>query len=302
MSDMNDLNDLYLFMQVVDAGGFSAAERQTGIPKSRLSRRIATLETRLGVRLIQRSAHNFHVTDVGERVYQHACTIADEAQAVLATVGETLTEPAGLIRISSSLLTGELSLGGWLGDFMCLYPKVRISLDLSNRYVDLLAERFDLAIRFASAPLASADMVARPLGDSAMVLVASPSLLAQYGEPTGLDDLERFPTLAQGSFESVRPWVFRQEDGSSIMHYPRPKFVTDNILTLREAALRGAGLIQLPLDACIDALREGALTRLLSVVESVGSTVYAIYPSRRGMTSAVRMLIAFLEERFRTVV
>lgn len=297
---MEDLDDLYLFMRVIDAGGFSAAERSTGIPKSRLSRRIAALETRLGVRLIQRSAHSFHATAIGESVYRHARAIADEAEAVRATVSQTLAEPSGLIRVSSSLLTGELLLSGWLADFMNLYPKVRISLDLSNRYVDLLEERIDLAIRFSSMPLDSADIVARPIGQAGMVLVASPSFLAAHGEPDALEDLGRFPALAQGSLEAIRPWVFKDASGARLMHQPQARFITDNILALREAALRGAGLVQLPTDACKDALRDGSLRILLPQLESVGATVYAIYPSRRGMTSAVRTLISYLEERFQS--
>lgn len=295
---MEDLDDLYLFMRVIDAGGFSAAERSTGIPKSRLSRRIAALEARLGVRLIQRSAHSFHATAIGESVYRHARAIADEAEALRATVSQTLAEPSGLIRVSSSLLTGELTLSGWLADFMNLYPKVRISLDLSNRYVDLLEERIDLAIRFSSMPLDSADIVARPIGQAGMALVASPSFLAAHGEPDALEDLGRFSALAQGSLGAIRPWIFKDANGVRLMHQPQARFISDNILALREAALRGAGLVQLPTDACKDALRDGSLRVLLPQLESVGATVYAIYPSRRGMTSAVRTLISYLEERF----
>jgi DNA-binding transcriptional LysR family regulator len=296
---MDDLNDLTLFLHVVDAGGFSAAERSTGIPKSRLSRRIAALETRLGVRLVQRSSHSFHVTDIGEQVYRHARVIEDEAEAVRATVSETLAEPTGLIRVSSSLLTGELQLAGWLADFMSRYPKVKISLDLSNRYVDLLTERIDLAIRFSSSPLEAADIVARPIGRGRMVLAASPSFIATHGEPASPADLHRFPALAQGSLETVRPWIFTSETGESIVHDPQPRFVTDNFIALLHAVLRGTGIVQLPLEACRDALRTGELRELLAKFAPPCSTLYAVYPSRRGMTSAVRTLIAYLEERYR---
>lgn len=297
---MEDLNDLMLFLQVADAGGFSAAERSTGIPKSRLSRRVAALEANLGVRLVQRSSHHFHLTDIGEQVCRHARTIADEAETVRATVSETLAEPSGLIRVSSSLLTGELHLAGWLADFMGMHPKVRISLDLSNRYVDLLAERFDLAIRFSGAPLDAAEVVARPIGRGRMVLVASPTLIDAHGEPASPSDLHRFPALAQGSVDNVRSWIFSSE-GRTLVHEPQPRFVTDNLLALRQAALRGAGIVQMPLEACSDALRAGSLRELLPNFAPQGSTLYAVYPSRRGITSAVRMLIAYLEERYRAI-
>lgn len=295
---IDDLNDLYLFGRVVEAGGFAAAERQTGIPKSRLSRRVAALERQLDVRLIQRSAKTFAVTEIGRSVYQHARRVTDEAEALSATIGDVLNEPSGLIRVSASIFTGESVLGGWLAQFQVEHPRVRISLDLSNRFVDLISERIDLAIRYSSMPLPSADVVARQLGSSRMVLVGSRALLAKLGQPRDVTDLQRFPALAQGSLEAVRPWSFIAPDGSEIIHRPTPVFVTNNILALREAALNGAGLIQLPFDACRDALAAGALQLVLEELPSVNTPVYALYPSRRGMTAGVRTLLAFLERRF----
>jgi DNA-binding transcriptional LysR family regulator len=297
---IEDINDLYLFARVVEAGGFAAAERDTGIPKSRLSRRIARLEKQLGVRLIHRSAHAFSVTDAGHGVYRHARAIADQAQAAVATVAETLNEPSGLVRISTSTLTAELHLAGWLGEFISRYPKVRVALELSNRFVDLLSEGVDLAIRFSTAPLGSADIVARQLGVSRMALVASPALVAKHGTPAELSDLPKLPALGQGTLESIRPWVFKAPDGSVITHHPEARFVVDNIIALREAAIQGAGIIQLPWDACRDAVARGELRVLLEQYPSVGTGIYCIYPSRVGMPAAVRVLVNFLEERYRT--
>lgn len=298
---IDDLNDLYLFARVVEAGGFAAAERDTGIPKSRLSRRIAALEKQLGVRLIHRSAHAFNVTDVGQSVYKHARAMADEAQSAIATVADSLNEPSGLVRMSSSILTAELYLAGWLGEFMSRYPKVRVSLELSNRFVDLLAERIDLAIRFSTEPLASADVVARPLGLSRMVLVASADLLEKYGTPAEIADLANLPALGQGTLEAVRPWSFRGPHGEVVLHHPEPRLVVENIIALREAALRGGGVIQLPWDVCKAHIERGELRVLLEKYPSIGTGVYGIYPSRVGMPAAVRALLSFLEERFRSV-
>lgn len=297
---MDSLDDLMAFLRVADAGGFSAAERSTGIPKSRLSRRIAALERQLGVRLVQRSSHAFHLTDVGERVYRHARAMADEADAVRAAVSEALAEPSGLIRVSSSLLQGELFLAGWLADFMALYPKLRVSLELSNHYVDLLAERIDLAIRVAGAPLAAEDVVARPIGTGKMVLVASPVVVERHGLPRSPADLHHFPLVAQGNAETVRPWAFGDAGGRETVYLPPARFVSNNLLALRAAVLAGVGAAQIPLEACRDALRSGALVELLPERAPPVSTVYAVYPSRRGLAFAVRTLIDFLEERFRS--
>ena len=294
-----DLNDLFLFGRVVEAGGFAAAERQTGIPKSRLSRRVAALERQLNVRLIQRTAQHFQVTEVGQSVYQHARRIADEAEAVRATVGDALNEPSGLIRVSASVFTGESVMAAWLAEFVRRYPRVHIALNLSNHFVNLFTERIDLAIRYSSNPLPSEDVVARPLGASRSVLVASPSLIAAHGEPKDMADLSRMPALGQGTLEAVRPWAFKSADGSTVFHPPQPTIVIDNILALREAAIAGAGLIQLPLEACSDALAAGKLSVVLGSLESEATPVYAIYPSRRGVPLGVRVLLEFLEERFR---
>jgi DNA-binding transcriptional LysR family regulator len=295
---MEDLNDLLLFARVVEAGGFSAAERQTGIPKSRLSRRVAALEEQLGVRLLQRSAQRVHVTEIGERVYQHARGMADEAEAVRAVVGDALAEPSGTLRVSASPLAGELFLNRWLAEFSLRHPRLRVQLDLSNRFVDLLAERVDLALRYAALPLPSSDLVARRVGASKMVLVASPTLAARHPEPQDLDDLVDWPSLGQGSFESVRPWLFEGELGETLVHHPRPSFVSDNLLALRDAALCGAGVAQLPLLACEQALTSGALQRLLPRLPSAATPAYVIYPSRRGLAPAIKQLIAFLEQHF----
>jgi DNA-binding transcriptional LysR family regulator len=187
-------------------------------------------------------------------------------------------------------------------EFMVLHPKVRVCLDLSNRFVDLVAERFDLAIRYASMPLPSADIVARMLGTSRMVMVGSPALLAAHGEPAEIADLERFPALAQGTFEAIRPWAFKGPDGAAVLHHPHPRFVSDNVMALRDAAVCGIGLAQLPLDACQEALGNGDLKLLLEHRESIGTPLYAMYPSRHGMPSGVRALLTFLEERFRAVI
>lgn len=296
---MENLDDLIAFLHVVDAGGFSPAERSTGIPKSRLSRRVSALEQSLGVRLVLRSSHAFHLTDIGEQVYRHARSIADEVESVRAVVSETMAEPGGVVRVSASLLSGELHLARWLAEFMALHPKVTVSLDLSNRFVDLVTEHIDLALRYSGAPLASEDVVARAIGTGRMVLIASPSLIAAHGIPRSLSELYRIPALAQGNLESVRPWIFRGEDGRDVTYMPQPRFVSDSLLALREAALAGIGALQMPFEACTEALQTGTLLELLPELAPPASTLYAIYPSRR-ITSAVRMLVAFLEEKIKS--
>lgn len=294
---MQDLNDLTLFARVVEAGGYSAAERLTGIPKSRLSRRVQALEAELGVRLIQRTANRFFVTEAGDRVHRHAQAIAREAEALVASVAETMDEPAGLVRLSAAPLAGEMWLAAWLAEFLCRYPRVQIALSLSNRHVDLLAERFDLALRFSSTPLADADVVARRIGQGRMVLVASPGALARHGPPATVADLREWPAVVLGSLERPRPWSFLDEAGEPVVSTPAPRMVVNNVVAAREAVKAGAGVAQLPLAACQEALADGSLCALLPERAPVPTPLYAMYPSRHGMSTAVRVLLAFLEAR-----
>jgi DNA-binding transcriptional LysR family regulator len=126
-------------------------------------------------------------------------------------------------------------------------------------------------------------------------------LLAKHGAPVDLVDLARLPAIGQGTLESVRPWTFKAPDGSAMVHHPEPRLVIENIIALREAAIHGAGVIQLPWDACKTALERGELCPVLEQYLSIGVSVYCVYPTRSGMPAAVRVLLSFLEERFRTV-
>lgn len=296
---MHDLNDLTLFARVVEAGGYSAAERLTGIPKSRLSRRVQALEAELGVRLIQRTANRFFVTEAGERVHRHAQAIAREAEALTASVADTMDEPAGVVRLSAAPLAGEMWLATWLAEFAGRYPRVQIALSLSNRHVDLLAERVDLALRFSSTPLADADVVARRIGQGRMVLVASPGALAGRNPPATVADLHDWPAVVLGSLERPRPWSFRDATGEPVVMTPAPRIVVNNVVAAREAVKAGAGVAQLPLAACQQELADGSLCALLPERAPMPTPLYAMYPSRHGMSTAVRVLLAFLEARCR---
>jgi DNA-binding transcriptional LysR family regulator len=289
---MAKLDDLDLFARVVEAGGFAAAERATGIPKSRLSRRVSALETRLGGRLIERSAHSFAVTPVGQVVYRHALAMLGEAEAAEAAVTEAMGEPAGLVRISAALMTGELILAAMLADFAKLHPKVRIALSLSDRFVDLTVERFDLAIRASSAPLANSDLVARRVWESGFLTVASPEYLARAGMPDSPAALSKHDCLGLGTLDTVRRWFFQGAEFAI-----EPRFRIDNLVALAQAAVRGLGLAQVPDYTCHRELAAGTLVRVLEEWELPPSSVYAVYPSRRGLTAATRAVLDYLAER-----
>lgn len=295
---MKRFDDLYLFTRVVESGGFSAAERATGIPKSRLSRRIAELETQLGTRLLQRSSHRVSVTPVGEAVYRHARDMADATAAIEALVGAARSEPAGVLRVGTSPLLAETLLAAWLAEFADAHPKLRIELDLSNTYVDLIEQRIDVAIRATTGPLPSREVVARHLAVSPRVLVGSPALLSRVGQPATPADLENLPCIGQGTLARSRDWVLQDARGHRLALPVRPRFAADNIVALREAAIAGLGLALLPQHCCHAALADGRLRTVLPGWKPEPADLHALYPSRAGVPPSVKALVAFLRERF----
>jgi DNA-binding transcriptional LysR family regulator len=289
------LDDLLLFLQIADAGGFSAAERRTGIPKSRLSRRLATLEAALGVRLLHRSAQSFGLTGLGEEIARHAREAAAQVERITQLSQDSLVEPNGVVHLHTSVLIGETTLPPLLAEFSRRYPRVRVQLTLSNRFVDLIEERLDLVIRAAATPLASADVIARPLASTASVIVAHPALL-EAGLPDSLDALANRPCLAQGTLLAPRPWQFIDAHGATLDWPVSPVIAVDNLLALRELALGGAGFAQLPIHLCEAALADGRLVRVLDTLCPRPATLYVMYQSRHGMSSAVRALLDFLQQ------
>src|SRR6201993_2177745 len=193
---MEDLNDIYFFASVAQYGGFSAAARRIGIEKTRLSRRIAALEKRLGVRLLQRTTRSLAMTEAGLRFFERCIATVDGAQAAYDSVAELRREPAGLVRLSSPVLLTQRCLAHALPDYMRAHPKVSIFVEPTDRTVNVIEERFDIAIRATPVIEDVAGLVAKHLGDSQRVLVVSRAFLDRYGRPENPVDLPKFDTVA----------------------------------------------------------------------------------------------------------
>ena len=210
---MHDLNDLYYFAMVVDHGGFAAAERALGIPKSRLSRRISQLETDLGVRLLQRSTRRFAVTDVGTSVHRHAQTMLAEAQAAREVVDRLSAEPRGVVRASVPVSLAQMQLPKLLPKFLEQYPKVRLQLNISNRRVDIINEGYDVALRVRSRLDDDGSLVMRSFGQVQELLVASPKYLDRAGRPKDPEELTQHVTLSISEDEARQRWELHGPEG-----------------------------------------------------------------------------------------
>ncbi len=180
-----DLNELYYFAQVVEHGGFAPAGRALGIPKSKLSRRVALLEERLGTRLLQRSTRSFAVTEVGQRYYQHCRAMLIEAEAAEESAALAHAEPCGVVRVSCPVALLAARVGGMLGEFMRRYPQVELLVDETNRRVDVVGEGLDLAIRVRPPPLQDSELVLRTLAERRQCLVAAPRCCSAWARPPG---------------------------------------------------------------------------------------------------------------------
>ena len=199
-----DLNDLRFFAAVVEHGGFSAASRALGVPKSRLSKRVALLEERLGVRLLQRTTRRFAVTEVGERFLTHCRAMLEEAQAAQDVVDELRAEPRGIVRVSCPTALVQTVISHVLPDFLAGFPKVQVRVLATNRRVDIINEGIDIAIRVRTKLDTDAALVSRGFGQSRVLLAANPQFLDEHGRPTVPQDLEKLPLLSQAEHDGAQ--------------------------------------------------------------------------------------------------
>lgn len=290
---MQDLNDLYYFVQVVDHGGFAAAARVTGLQKSKLSRRIQQLEDRLGVRLLNRSSRRFSVTELGRDYYDRCLAMLVEAEAADQVIARMRAEPRGVIRLSCPVALINFQFGALFARFLAAYPAVDIQLESTNRRVDVIAEGFDIAIRVRFPPLEPTDLVIRRLDTSVQCLVASPALVAgrTISSPA---DLTELPSVTLGWVQRDHQWQLEHADGRTASVGHRPRLVTDDMAALRDAALEGVGVVQLPTMMVWRQVEAGELVHVLPDWRPRAGIVHAVFPSRRGLLPSVRTLLDFL--------
>ncbi len=295
---MQDLNNLYYYVQIVDHKGLAPAGRALGIPKSTLSRKLAMLEEDLGVRLIHRSTRQFAVTDIGQTYYEHCKAMLIEAEAAQAAIDMTRAEPRGVIRLSCPVALLQVNVACMIADFMTLYPQVIVQVDATNRRVDPVAEAIDIAIRVRPPPIQDSDLVMRVLSDRSQCLVASSALVGRFGMPAAPADLENWPSLGLGQPQQQFAWtLFGPESAQAIVHHT-PRLITTDMITLRIAAMAGVGIVQLPTLMVCDQLADGTLVRPLPDWRPRREIIHAVFSSRRGQIPSVRALIDYLVKRF----
>jgi DNA-binding transcriptional LysR family regulator len=289
---------LYYFVQVVEHQGFAPAGRALDVPKSKLSRRIGILEERLGVRLVQRSTRKFSVTEIGHSYYQHCKAMLVEAEAAQEVIDRTRAEPQGVVRVACPVALLHFQIGAMLAQFMADHSRVQVHLEATNRRVDVIQEGFDLALRVRFPPLEDSDLVMKVLGESRQCLVASPALLKRHAPLQIPADLHAVPSVDLGGPQREHVWQLDGPDGAAVVVPHVPRLVTDDMMALRQAALAGVGIVQLPTMTIREEFRNGSLLRILPDWAPRPGVIHAVFPSRRGLLPAVRRLIDFLALQF----
>lgn len=295
---MEDLNTLYYFTQVVEHGGFAPAGRALDIPKSKLSRRIALLEERLGVRLLQRTSRHCSLTEIGQEYYQRCVAMRVEAEGAAEVIERNRSEPRGLVRLACPTTLLNSWVGPMLTRFMLRYPAVELFIESTNRRVDVLHEGFDIALRVRFPPLENTDMVMKVLGNSRQCLVGRPDFLKQLPKKFQPSDLSALPSLHWGGSQREYQWELFGPENARLVIPHRPRMVTDDLIALRHGALAGVGIAHVPRVAVREDLEAGTLVEMLPGWEPKCGIVHAIFPSRRGLLPSVRTLIDFLAEEF----
>lgn len=291
---MEDLNDLALFAAVVVHGSFSAAARALNTPKSRISRRVAELEQRLGVRLLQRSTRVVRVTEVGSAFFTHCEAMTHAARAAVEVTEHAGARPAGRLRVSSPMGVSHIFLAPLLARFLTAHPDVRLELELSNRRVDVIGEGIDVAMRVRST-LEDSNLVVRSFGTSHQILTASPGFVATHGPFNTVQSLQGQRGLGPGGMpgEAAR-WRLQDADKAVAEIAYTPVLVTDDVHLMQAAATGGAGLAVLPFNVCRQAVERGELVVVLPRYHAAAHQLHAVFPSRRGLVPAVRAFIEFL--------
>ena len=294
---MQALDDFFYFSKVAEHGGYARAARALGIPKSRLSRHVAALETRLGVRLVNRSTRRFAVTEVGQNVQRHALAMLAEADAAVEAVEFARAEPRGTIKVSCPVSLAQTALAAILPEFLARYPAVRVLLHASNRRVDVINEGFDLALRVRTHPSGEDGLIMRSFGEGRELLVASASYLNRAGRPERPEQLATLATLGFAPEAERQTWQLVASSGESVRVEHSPRLVCHDFVLLRAAVLAGLGITLLPESVVRADLDSGRLEAVLPGWTLPLGILHAVFPSRRGLLPSVRALIDFLAQR-----
>jgi len=283
------------FVNVVETGGFSSAGRKLGISKALISKYVALLEDNLGVLLLQRTTRRVNPTETGYAYYQRCLPLLDDVNELEGMVRLEHIKPQGNLALSAPTSFSEIHLMPILADFIKLYPEVNIDLRLTDRFVDLVEEGIDIAIRIGN--LADSSLITRKITPIRLVICASVDYLKQAPPLTHPEDLRQHRCIIDSNYEAEGHWSF-QKQGQKFMFDVKSSIKVNSVRAVRELIVTGAGVAICPLFAVSDDIHNGRLSIVLEAYEPAQLGLYAVYSHRRHLSAKVRVFIDFLVQRF----
>lgn len=293
---MDRLTEMEAFATVVDQGGFTDAAKKMGISKSAVSKHVSSLEARLGARLLNRTTRRVSPTEIGLAYYDRARRVLNDAGEADALVTSMQSAPSGLLRISVATDFGVNHLSPILGDFLQKFPEITVNMVLNNRYVELISEGFDMAIRVGE--LEDSTLRARKLTDTTKRMIGSPEYFEKFGRPQKIDDLNEHKLLHYSNQSSGNVWKITAPSGEKRQVRTAGWLTVNDGQSLLNAAVSGLGIAYLPSFLYQDAMKEGLVQEAIPdlPVENLG--IYAVYPPGRFTQPKVRAFIDFLVDSF----
>jgi DNA-binding transcriptional LysR family regulator len=293
---MDRLLSMEIFVATVNLGSFTAAANAFRITPAMVSKHITALEKRLGSPLLTRTTRRQHLTEIGNKYYENCKQILEQIASAEAGAEAMGSKPKGLLRVNASIWFGSLTLAPIVCDYLKQYPEVNIQLSLTDRYVDIVEEGIDVAIRIGE--LADSSLIARKLSMFEVAICASPEYLAEAGVPRTPDDLVKHQCLGFTNWQRQGGWRLMQSRwGSEIGLSPR--FESDNGQALLAAAVKGIGIIMMPRELVRPDIDAGRLTELMKKYVPPARPIHAVYPRARQSLPKLGSFVDFLVGRLR---
>lgn len=293
---MDKFESIRAFTQVVNAGGFAAAAREIGLSRSQVNKLVISLENELGVQLLHRSTRVVTPTESGLAFHERCVEILASLEEAERSITQLQAEPRGRLRVNAPMTFGTMHLAPALADFLVQYPDLQVQLTLNDRFVDPIEEGFDVTVRIAK-PQEVASVIVHPLTLAPRVLCAAPSYLEANGTPTHLDELRHHSCLHYGQLAVESQWTLIGSEGEQTISVTGV-LCSNNGEVLRDAAVRGLGITLLPTFVVEPELQQGTLQRVLPEYHPPELSISVIYPVNRHLSTKVRLLVHFLQERF----
>ncbi len=288
---MDTFTRMQAFVEVVGAGGFSAAARRMAKSKALISKYVRDLEDELGVRLLNRTTRQLSLTEVGAAYHREATEILQRLEDLADAVRDNHREPRGLLRVSAPRSFGDVILGKAIMEFLVSEPEITIDLRLDDRFVDLVEEGFDVAVRLTD--MTDSSLIARRLSSFRVALLASPECIARHGTPAAPGDLVNLPTIVDSNARNRATWTFVQGN-ERINVTVKPRVEVNSPQVSLDAAIAGLGFARLPQFTSREAVRQGLLVPVLAEYTNNVIGMYAVYPHRRHLSGNVRAFVDYL--------